>query len=509
MAGHSRRFKVAGHKKPKFMLKCGDRLMIEHVFNMFSEQDEYHLILNNSYENDEDIRTFLINIAPNVSLYFIKPHEDGPTVSILNAKLNLNRDSPIIVSYCDFTVEWDYDRFKREVITHDSSAPYFIGFQAASLGHTKYAYMTKNDSLMVELREKESFTDNRIDEPASTGIYYFKSYIFFEELAGELLSKEIKLQNGESYVSLLMNEVVKQDKNVFLFKVNKFICLGTPEDFNQFNYWHEHFSIMQVSDPYIFADYSMFPMAGEGSRFKKIGYRTSKPVIQIGGESLIEKCISSLPKSKNEIFLLSEKNYKNKNIIEKISKANNHSNKVFISVNEMTEGQASTCLLARDQIDDNSSLMISSCDYEINYDTYDLQKIRSDYDPDVIIFTFKLGSQPVGSYENFGYCVEESGLVSKIVEKQCISEEPMNDHMITGTFWYKEAKDFKDASDHLIKENIRINNEFYVGTSINHLIDNGLKVYCFEVKKWISFGDPVELDLYYFWEDYFNQDPLY
>ena len=87
MAGHSRRFKVAGHKKPKFMLKCGDRLMIEHVFNMFSEQDEYHLILNNSYENDEDIRTFLINIAPNVSLYFIKPHEDGPTVSILNAKI--------------------------------------------------------------------------------------------------------------------------------------------------------------------------------------------------------------------------------------------------------------------------------------------------------------------------------------------------------------------------------------------------------------------------------------
>ena len=78
-----------------------------------------------------------------------------------------------------------------------------------------------------------------------------------------------------------------------------------------------------------------------------------------------------------------------------------------------------------------------------------LNLLRKEHDPDVIIFTFKLRSQPVGSYENFGYCRQESGLVKEIVEKKCISDEPMNDHMITGTFWYKKSNDFKEAAEYL------------------------------------------------------------
>ena len=250
----------------------------------------------------------------------------------------------------------------------------------------------------------------------------------------------------------------------------------------------------------------MIPMAGEGSRFKKIGYRTMKPIIQIGEESLIQKCITSLPKANNEVFLLRSEGLKNKSIVDKISSINQHSNKIFISVDEATEGQACTCLLAKDQIDSNSSLMISSCDYEINYETNKLKKLIKDHNPDVIIFTFKLKSQPVGAYENFGYCIEQDGLVEKIIEKDCISDQPMNDHMITGTFWYKKSKDFVDSAEYQIKNDIRINNEFYVGTSINYLIEKGMKVHIFEVSKWISFGDPIELELYYFWEDFFNED---
>ncbi len=107
MAGHSRRFKEAGHIEPKFMLKCGDKLMIEHVFDMFSENDEYHLILNSSLQNDNNIKKFLKNLAPRVNIYYISPHENGPTNSILDANINLDKSSPITVSYCDFTVDWD------------------------------------------------------------------------------------------------------------------------------------------------------------------------------------------------------------------------------------------------------------------------------------------------------------------------------------------------------------------------------------------------------------------
>ncbi len=77
--------------------------------------------------------------------------------------------------------------------------------------------------------------------------------------------------------------------------------------------------------------------------------------------------------------------------------------------------------------------------------------------------------------------------------------------MITGTFWYKEAKLFIESAQQLIRDDIRVNNEHYVATSINFLIEKGYKVMTFEVEQWISFGDPTELNLYYFWEEFFAE----
>ena len=55
----------------------------------------------------------------------------------------------------------------------------------------------------------------------------------------------------------------------------------------------------------------------------------------------------------------------------------------------------------------------------------------------------------------------------------------------------------------LKKKNDRINNEYYIGNSINNLIKQGKKVLNFEIKKWISLGDPFELNIYYYWKDHF------
>ena len=96
--------------------------------------------------------------SKNIDIYTIDPHEKGPTFSILKAQIDLPHDSPIIISYCDFTIEWDYERFKRQAMGFDSAVPYFSGFQAASLGNTKYAYMMLDGDEMLELKETGTLT---------------------------------------------------------------------------------------------------------------------------------------------------------------------------------------------------------------------------------------------------------------------------------------------------------------------------------------------------------------
>ena len=43
MAGQSTRFKKAGYAGHKALLKVGEDTMIQHVVNMFSEDDEFFL----------------------------------------------------------------------------------------------------------------------------------------------------------------------------------------------------------------------------------------------------------------------------------------------------------------------------------------------------------------------------------------------------------------------------------------------------------------------------------
>ena len=503
MAGHSRRFRAAGYELPKFLLDCGEKKMIERVFDMFSYQDDFHLILNKDLENLDQTSTFLKSLAKNVKIYLVDPHENGPTYSILQSNIDLSHNDPVIVSYCDFTVEWDYERFKRQSLGHDVSVPYFKDFQAASLGKTKYAYMKLEDDQMLELREKESFTSDKISEPASCGIYYFKSLAYLYDLSNQLFDNKLSMPNNESYTSLLLNISKSRNDSVYAYKIEKFICLGTPEDYEQFQYW---FSIFKETENFnsdlSTTKYSLIPMAGEGSRFKKYGYKTSKPFIRIGKESLLEKCIKSLPTSENYVFVL-RKNDSLKDLIEKdVNKTLPAKNNTFVSIEEKTDGQAITCMLAESYFDKEESLMISSCDYELRYNPERLNRLL-ERECDAAIFTFKLGSLPVGSYDNFAYCVSSDGSnVEQVVEKSCVSEKPHEDHMVTGTFWFLKGKYFIEGVKDLIKEDVKVNGEYYVGTSINYLINKGLRVKIFEVDNWISFGDPTELNLYYFWQDY-------
>ena len=97
MAGHSRRFKEAGHNSPKFSLQCGTKKMIEHVLDMFSDSDHFHFILNNNLQSEENLTSFLSQLAPSTSIYYIEPHELGPTYTIMEADLNIQDDSEIII----------------------------------------------------------------------------------------------------------------------------------------------------------------------------------------------------------------------------------------------------------------------------------------------------------------------------------------------------------------------------------------------------------------------------
>lgn len=506
MSGKSRRFSESGYVGPKALLNVGNNRMIEHVVNMFDPTlCKYHIIINkDQLEANSNLPSYLNQLALNVEVIVIDSHELGPVHSILQVK-NINDDEDIIISYCDFIVEWNYLSFLRNAQGNDGCIVSFKGFHPASLGSTYYAYMRVKDGNMLQLREKKSFTNNRSEEHASAGIYYFKNHNIFQKYAKECMDKDNN-PLPEAYVSLLYNDMVKDKLLITVYEANKFICLGTPEDYEQYQFWWNFFTKRQKQQAESNLDIKrigLIPMAGKGSRFQDYGYRVAKPLIKIGGKPMVIRTAESIPKQNQWIFL-PRKEDTIKHPVERALK-NFSSDCIIKTVDKLTTGQAATCILAENYIDNDAELIISSADYEHRYNEKMWDSILNDRSIDGAIWTYRCKSMVIKDPESFAYClVKDDGLtIDSVVEKKTISDMPHLDPLVVGTFWYRNAGDFKEAANHLIDNNITVNGEHYIGTSINYLIKKGRKFIIFDIDQWISFGDPLELKILEYWGEYF------
>jgi len=236
----------------------------------------------------------------------------------------------------------------------------------------------------------------------------------------------------------------------------------------------------------------LLPMAGAGSRFTMAGYQTPKPMLPIDGVPMVIKAVQMLPEAEKHTFILTENHIKiygiDKEIKHYFPKA------AFVPLNYLTEGQASTCLLAKDKINNNDELIIAACDNGLIYDTAAFQALKKD--ADAIIFTFRNNIAVAENPDAYGWVKTKKDAVTGVSVKKHISTTPMHDHAIVGTFWFKKGTYFIQAAEKMIAENRRINNEFYVDECVQDLLDLGYKVKFFEIDQYICWGTPNDYETY-------------
>lgn len=501
-AGDSHRFKKKGFNKPKYLIKLGSTKIIDYVINMFDYQDTFHIIFQISHykKYKEEIDLIKKNYK-NINFYFVKSHNLGPVYSISLVDNLKKINGPILISYCDFFVEWDYKKFKKEIYGFDGAISTFKGFHASSFNKNLFAYLKVNKrNEVLEIREKKTFTKNKFNEPASTGIYYFKNFSIYNKYSKKLIKSNKKVSN-EFYVSLVFNEMINDNLKVLNTEVDKFICLGTPEDYLKCNFWLKYFKSKKINTK-TYNQINLIPLAGEGKRFKSKKYKVAKPFIPVENRPMFLTSCKSLPKPHKWIFLIQNNHLKKYSIKNDILKEFNSS---IISVNTNTSGQLSTCYLARNYLKNNKSLFISSGDYKVLYSDIKLNKIISNNKIDGIIWTTRLKNILYDNAKNFAYCkINNDNEISQIIEKDTISKNPEDDPMVVGCFWYRDKNDFLEAAQYSFRKKNTINNEYYVGNSINYLIKIKKKKFVtFDVDYWISFGNPFELDIYHYWEELF------
>ncbi len=502
MSGTGSRFIKAGFTKHKSLLDVLDLPIIKHVIDLFDDSFEFIFICSKDLVENSNVVNILRKFCKNCEIVIIDPHKLGPVFAVTKAFSFINDEEQVIVNYCDFNCLFDIREFlyyvKRNQL--DGCIPAYKGFHPHCLGSTNYAYLKEINGEVVEVKEKEPFTENRMDEYASTGTYYFSRGEYIKKYFKKLIHENINI-NGEFYCSLVYNLMIKDGLKVKSFNIEKFMQWGTPQDFNEFKIWCNYFleSKLQNTNSKINC-VNLLPMAGFGKRFVNTGFNTPKPFLKVRNSPLFINAITCLPKAKQD-FISTRKALIPE--LENYIKSNSISANL-IDIGGPTDGQAITVLNSLSELPD-LPINITACDHFLKYKIEEYEKLMSNNQIDIVVWGFTNHQPAIRNPNMYGWIESDNqNNIKNISVKKPISED-LKENIVTGTFTFKSKEILEKAINFQIQSKDIINNEYYLDSTINSAIKLGYKVKLFQVDYFICLGTPEEYNTFLYWEDTFDK----
>ncbi len=514
MSGIGARFQAAGYKDPKPLIPVDGKPIIEHVVNLFPGEKKFTFICNEEHLQTTAMREILQRIAPSGTIVSIPPHKKGPVFATLQVQHLIDDQEEVIVNYCDFGTYWDYQNFLHHTRSRGAAGaiPSYRGFHPHMLGTTNYAFIKDTDQWLEQIKEKEPFTNNRMQEYASNGTYYFAHGSLVKKYFARAMERNLSI-NGEFYVSLVYNLLVEDGLPVSIYEIEHMLQWGTPQDLREYQAWSDYFRALSEKITCGMTkggcgveknSVNLIPLAGRGKRFSDEGYSLPKPLIPVSGKPMIVQAAAALPQAEKQIFVCLQEHLDASPLEQTLNET--YSQASVIGINAVTEGQACTCAIGLANIDQESPVTIGACDNSMLYDAQKYAALRSRPDVDAIIWTFKNHPSAKINPQMYGWvATDANNKAISVSVKKPISDTPENDHAIVGAFYFKKAAYFQAGLESLYKNNIRVNNEFYVDSLAGELIKFGLQVYVFKVDFYVCWGTPNDLRTFNYWQSFFHK----
>jgi len=507
MSGFGERFRAAGYTMPKPLIEVDGKPMIAHVVDLFPADSDFIFICNREHLADPNYRTAqtLRRIAPDCRIEPIDPHRLGPVHAVLQAARLIDPARPVIINYCDFTCYFDYADFARFVdeTACDGCVPAYRGFHPHSIGSTYYAYMRHAGLWMTDIREKQPFTDDPMNEFASSGTYWFRN----GQLCIEALQEQMRQQfdvGGEYYVSLAYRVLAQRGLRTAIYELQHFMQWGTPADLRQYQGWSRAFRRLAGA-----ADRQarhggavLLPMAGLGKRFADAGYELPKPLVPVSGRPMVIQAVRDLPSAPVQRFVL-RRDLPGASAIERKLRAT-FVGAEFVMLDHATEGQAITCRVGAEGLDPQAPVTVGACDNGILYDSAAIGAAMENGAADVLVWVVRGHADGQRRPEMFGWIDEVGDRVAGVRVKQA-PPDPASAAMIIGTFTFRRTADLVRTIDALVSRSGTVNGEFYLDSVVEDALSLGLNVQIFEVDAYIGWGTPDDLKTFEYWQSCFHK----
>ena len=231
----------------------------------------------------------------------------------------------------------------------------------------------------------------------------------------------------------------------------------------------------------------VIPMAGEGARFKKEGYKRAKPFIEFEGKTMVEHVLEGLECADASYTLVIRRSFLDEYKSE-LDFLSGRYNVRFSVVDGCTVGALATALSAFECLDAKSHVVFADSDNIFSAGVFkNFVRDALSRKLDASLLTFK------SSDERFSYVrVDDGGFALETREK-----EPISSHAIAGAYMFSSGALFvKCAILTLIYPPDR--NEYFMSGAYNTLIRLGCKCGIFEIAEsdFACTGTPQQLRAY-------------
>ncbi|CAO3363712.1 glycosyltransferase family 2 protein [Azospirillum palustre] len=211
----------------------------------------------------------------------------------------------------------------------------------------------------------------------------------------------------------------------------------------------------------------LLPMALPDQLFKPEDFFFPKPLVEVNSQPMIKLVIDNLRQidpNSTFIFIVNREQVRRfslDRILNLLTNGNCHT----IALERLTQGAVCSCLMAADLIDNDEPLLIANSDQIIDGIHRPVHSLlKQTVDAGVVVFD---SVHPRWSYVQ----TDAGGLVTEAAEKQVISRMA-----IAGLYFYRRGSDFVRAAERQIENEAKVNDAYYLSSTLNELVLDGKKV---------------------------------
>jgi len=224
-AGLGSRFANAGYAFPKPLIEVNGKPMIQLVVDNLAIGGHFIFIVQEKHHDQYNLNYLLGALAPGCDIVKARGLTEGAACTILLAKDHINNDDPLLIANSDQLLDWDPRQFVYASMS-DGVDGCISTFTSV---HPKFSFVRTNEQgYVVEVAEKKV-----ISNQATTGVYFWRRGADFVKYAEQMIAKG-KRVNNEFYTCPVYEEAIEDGFKIKTVPVNKFHCLGTPQDLDTY-----------------------------------------------------------------------------------------------------------------------------------------------------------------------------------------------------------------------------------------------------------------------------------